>query len=300
MSCNIRCTRGCLYPEMAQATLSIICCLYCDCRPPSAFNQCLTVLEHASFACPANEQRLVELHMESGSIQPSLPPAILEPRTGQLAESACGQPFPDWLVQSIQHMQSTSTPDPDGDNHPDWSCIQSALSVLINMSHNNTTGCEAVVAAGGLQMATDIISNSMLRHDMCDAATDGGVTPRRALAHTRQHVLTDVGPITAGLGLLINLVENCNDTRQQLKAMKLQDSSPSGDVPQLLCRLMQVSVQHKHFWNPACTVISSAWQKATYVTLLQSPGLCHLQYVRPHATTPSVQWHRLAVVMACS
>jgi len=82
--------------------------------------------------------------------------------------------------------------------------------------------------------------------------------------------------------------------------MKLQDSSPNGDVPQLLCRLMQVSVQHKRFWNPACTVISSAWQKATYVTLLQSPGLCHLQYVCPHATTPSVQWHRLAVVMACS
>ena len=256
MSCNIRCTRGCLYPEMAQATLSIICCLYCDCRPPSAFNQCLTVLEHASFACPANEQRLVELHMESGSIQPSLPPAILKPRTGQLAESACGQPFPDWLVQSIQHMQSTSTPDPDGDNQPDWSCIQSALSVLINMSHNNTTGCEAVVAAGGLQMATDIISNSMLRHDMCGAATDGGVTPRRALAHTRQHVLTDVGPITAALGLLINLVENCNDTRQQLKAMKLQGSSPSGDVPQLLCRLMQASVQHKQF--SLHTVISSA------------------------------------------
>ncbi|KAL0041625.1 hypothetical protein WJX79_009899 [Trebouxia sp. C0005] len=73
----------------------------------------------------------------------------------------------------------------------------------------------------------------------------GGVTPRRALAHTRQHVLTDVGPITAALGLLINLVENCNDTRQQLKAMKLQDSSPGGDVPQLLCRLMQVSASSR-------------------------------------------------------
>ncbi len=232
--------------------------LYCHCRPPSAFNQCLTVLEHASFACPANEQHLVGLHMESGSTQPSLSPANLgrEPRAGQLADSACRQPFPDWLVQWIQHMQSTSTPDPDGDNHPDWSCIQSALSVLINMSHNNTTGCEAVVAAGGLQMATGIISKSMLSHDKCDAATDGGVTPRRALAHTRQHVLTDVGPITAALGLLINLVENCNDTRQQLKAMKLQGSSPSGDVPQLLCRLMQASVQHKQF--SLHTVISSA------------------------------------------
>lgn len=231
----------------------VICCLYCDCRPPSAFNQCLTVLEHASFACPANEQHLVGLHMESGSTQPSLPPANLELRAGQLADSACRQPFPDWLVQSIQHMQSTSTPDPSVDNQPDWSCIQSALSVLINMSHNNTAGCEAVVAAGGLQMATDIISNSMLRHDKCDAATDGGVTPRRALAHTRQHVLTDVGPITAALGLLINLVENCSDTRQQLKAMKLQDSSPGGDIPQLLCRLMQVNVQHTCYWNPACT-----------------------------------------------
>ncbi|DBB08404.1 TPA: hypothetical protein ACH3X3_008557 [Trebouxia sp. C0006] len=214
-------------------------------RPPSAFNQCLTVLEHASFACPANEQHLVGLHMESGSTRPSLSPANSEPKAGQLADSACRQPFPDWLVQSIQHMQSTSTPDPDGDNQPDWSCIQSALSVLINMSHNNTAGCEAVVAAGGLQMATDIISNSMLRHDMCDAATDGSVTPRRALAHTRQHVLTDVGPITAALGLLINLVENCSDTRQQLKAMKLQVCSLGADVPQLLCRLMQVSASSR-------------------------------------------------------
>ena len=255
MSCNIRCTKRCLYLKMAQTTSSIICFLSYDCRPPSAFNQCLTVLEHASFACPANEQHLVGLHMESGSTRPSLSPANLEPKAGQLADSACRQPFPDWLVQSIQHMQSTSMPDPDGDNQPDWSCIQSALSVLINMSHNNTAGCEAVVAAGGLQMATDIIYNSMLRHDMCDAATDGSVTPRRALAHTRQHVLTDVGPITAALGLLINLVENCSDTRQQLKAMKLQDRSLGADVPQLLCRLMQASVQHKRFFfcNSACT-----------------------------------------------
>lgn len=242
-----------LVTEDAPSHIVNLFSLCCHCRPPSAFNQCLTVLEHASFACPANEQHLVGIHMESGSAQPSLPLAILELRAGQLAESACGQPFPDWLVHSVQHMQSTSTPDPNGDNQPDWSCIQSALSVLINMSHNNTAGCEAVVAAGGLQMATDIISNSMFRHDMCDMATDSGVTPRRVLAYTRQHVLTDVGPITAALGLLINLVENCSDTRQQLKAIKLQDSSPGGDVPQLLCRLMQASVQHKRFWNPACT-----------------------------------------------
>ena len=262
---------------MAQTTLSITCFLFCDCRPPSAFNQCITVLEHASFACPANEQHLVGLHMASGSTQPSLSPANLEPRTGQLADSACGQPFPAWLVQSVQHMQSASVPDPDSDKQPDWSCIQSALSVLINMSHNNTTGCEAVVAAGGLQMATDIISNSMLRHDMCDAATDGSVTPRRALAHTRQHVLTDVGPITAALGLLINLVENCSETRQQLKAMKLQHSSPSGHIPQLLCRLMQASVQHKRFWNSACTQLFHQHGKRQRVSpchSLQTVAIC--------------------------
>ncbi|KAL0050277.1 hypothetical protein WJX82_008006 [Trebouxia sp. C0006] len=69
-------------------------------RPPSAFNQCLTVLEHASFACPANEQHLVGLHMESGSTRPSLSPANSEPKAGQLADSACRQPFPDWLADA--------------------------------------------------------------------------------------------------------------------------------------------------------------------------------------------------------
>lgn len=213
----------------------------CDCRPPSTLNQCLTVLEHASFACPANEQHLVGLHMEADRSQPgSSSSTSLHAKADQQAESASGQPFPDWLVQRIQQMQSVSTPEPA--HQPDWSCIQSALSVLINMSHNNAVGCKAVVAAGGLQMAVGIVSSSMMRQDLCTTAADCAVTPRKALAQDRQQVLTDVGPITAALGLLINLVENCSSTRQQLKTMQLQDSTCVEDVPQLLGRLMEVTL----------------------------------------------------------
>lgn len=212
----------------------------CFCRPPSTLNQCLTVLEHASFACPANEQHLVSLHMEANCSQSaSSPSTSLNTKDDQQAESASGQPFPDWLVQQIQQLQSVSGL--ESAHQPDWSCIQSALSVLINMSHNNAVGCKAVVAAGGLQMAVGIVSSSMMRQDLCDTTADCAVTPRKALAQDRQQVLTDVGPITAALGLLINLVENCSGTRQQLKAMQLQDSTSVEDVPQLLGRLMEVT-----------------------------------------------------------
>lgn len=131
--------------------------------------------------------------------------------------------------------------DASTDGQPDWICIQSALSVLINMSHNNSTGCKAVVAAGGLAMAVDIVSNSMMKQDICNEAAAAIVTPGKALAQDRQHMLTDVGHITAALGLLINLVEDCSDSRQQLKAIQLQDSLPGADMLQLLCRLMQAS-----------------------------------------------------------
>ena len=213
------------------------------CRPPSAFNQCLTVLEHASFACPANEQHLVGLHMQAAGNQACQPPASLHNNPDQQLDLPMEQHFPSWLVERIQQMQSASTQDDCLDSQPDWSCIQSALSVLINMTHNNTTGCNAVVAAGGLQMGIDIVSSSMLKQDRSNKAADAVMTPRRATAQDRQHVLTDVGPITAALGLLINLVENCSGSRLQLKAMQLQDNQPGSDVLQLLCRLMQVGVQ---------------------------------------------------------
>lgn len=205
-----------------------------SCRPPSAFNQCLTVLEHASFACPANEQHLVELSVQpvaSNSCQAT------SEASSPAQESSAAEPFPSWLVQQIQQMSHViPSLSRDSGQQPDWVCVQSALSVLINMTHNNPAGCQAVVAAGGIRMALSLVSSSM-QIQQCDSAA----SPGHLQLQDRQHVLTDVGLITAALGLLINLVEESDDCRQQLKAMYLENTDSSADILQLLCRLMQAS-----------------------------------------------------------
>lgn len=187
----------------------------------SAFNQCLTVLEHASFACPANERHLVELSMQKDGTDHQTPAA---------------QPFPTWLVQQIQQMQCVYGSSSDKGQQPDWACIQSALSVLINMTLNNPAGCQAVVTAGGMGMALRLVSSCMQKQHIASSAS-----PRHVRVQDRQHVLTDVGPITAALGLLINLVEECEESRQQMKAMQLGSPSGNADILQLLSRLMQAS-----------------------------------------------------------
>ena len=204
-----------------------------SCRVPSAFNQCLTVLEHASFACPANEQHLVELSMQeiaSNSRQ------ALSQANSLGHQSSAAEPFPTWLVQQIQHMSSLFSVSQDNMQQPDWVCIQSALSVLINMTHNNPAGCRAVVAAGGMRMALRLVSNSM-QMQQCDSVA----SPGHLKLQDRHHVLTDVGLITAALGLLINLVEESDESRQLMKGMQLDKSNSDADILQLLCRLMQAS-----------------------------------------------------------
>lgn len=152
-------------------------------------------------------------------------------------QSSAAEPFPTWLVQQLQQM-SHLLPSLSRDNaqQPDWVCVQSGLSVLINMTHNNPAGCQAVVAAGGMRMALSLVSSSM-QIQQCDSAA----SPGRLQLQDRHHVLTDVGLITAALGLLINLVEESNDCRQQLKAMHLENTDSNADILPLLCRLMQAS-----------------------------------------------------------
>ena len=204
-----------------------------SCRAPSAFNQCLIVLEHASFACPANEQHLVELSMRAVACNSCQ--AVPQANSPDHPSSAA-EPFPCWLVQQIQQMSSSLGLSQDNRQQPDWVCIQSALSVLINMTHNNPAGCQAVVTAGGMRMALSLVSSSM-QIQRCDSAA----SPGHLKLQDRQHVLTDVGLITAALGLLINLVEESDMSRQQMKSMQLENSSSDIDILQLLCRLMQAS-----------------------------------------------------------
>ena len=217
-----------------------------SCRAPSAFNQCLTVLEHASFACPANEQHLVELSMQASNSCQAVPQANSPGR-----QSTAVEPFPSWLVQQIRRLSSVLVPSQDSRQQPDWICIQSALSVLINMTHNNAAGCQAVVAAGGMRMALSLVSSSM-QMQQCDSAA----SPADHKLQDRHHVLTDVGLITAALGLLINLVEDSDASRQLMKDMQLESCDPDADILQLLCRLMQASSSSAHFRFSIC---DSAW-----------------------------------------
>ena len=151
-------------------------------------------------------------------------------------ESSAAQLFPTWLVQQIQQMSSLFGQSQDNKQQPDWVCIQSALSVLINMTHNNPAGCQAVVAAGGMRMALRLVSSSM-QIQQCDSVT----SPGHLKLQDRNHVLTNVGLITAALGLLINLVEESDESRQLMKGMQLEHSGSDADILQLLCRLMQAS-----------------------------------------------------------
>ena len=163
-------------------------------------------------------------------------------------------------------MQSAPTTATAAQAETDWSCIQSGLSVLINMTHNNTAGCQAVAAAGGLAMAVDIIVSCMQsqHNETADAAT-----PRRALAQVRQHVLIDVGPITAALGLLINLVESSTECREQLKRLQLPEHSPAENLQQLLCKLMQARtpvLPHNLRYIPS-EVLVSLFKKISQLSL---------------------------------
>ena len=85
-------------------------------------------------------------------------------------------------------------------------------------------------------MALSLVSSSM-QTQQCDSVA----SPGHLKLQDRDHVLTDVGLITAALGLLINLVEESDESRQLMKGMQLEKSDSGADILQLLCRLMQAS-----------------------------------------------------------
>ena len=230
-------------------------------------NQCLTALEHASFACPSNEQYLVEVQMQPSARQAE--PVDSSPASTNGSTLPVGVSFPAWLVQHIQQAASSArSPAGNGvvtepQNGQHWTCMQAGLSVLVNMTHHNPSGCDAVVDSGGLHMAARVLVSSLQQpgSGACptgkhagrgqDTVTDsqpGMVTDRQQSVVTdsqqgmvtdRRHALAHVGTLTAALGLLINLLEESEANRKRLKAMQLTELTSSGDVLQTLCRLMQ-------------------------------------------------------------
>ena len=212
-------------------------------------SQGLTALEHASFACPNNEQHLVGLHMQPPLKQ--LAPAASSPVSQDSGPQPNGMPFPTWLVQLISQAASLAKPraadgreqlSPNSQHHSrQWGCMQAGLSVLINMTHHNAAGCVAVMDAGGLHMAANILASSLEPSKSDGCLADGSAGQEECIARDRQHALAHVGSLTAALGLLINLLENSEGNRQQLKEMQLADSPNSSGALQILCRLMKAS-----------------------------------------------------------
>ena len=241
-----------LSPYSQQCLRKLSCC----CRQIDAVSQGLTALEHASFACPSNEQHLVGLQMQPHLQQ--LTPAAIAPVSQDGRPQPNGMPFPAWLVQLIsQAARITQSALADGQHvsagiadhsSRQWGCMQAGLSVLINMTHHNAAGCDAVMDAGGLHLAANMLSSSLEPNKLDDCLADGSASQEESIARDRQHALAHVGTLTAALGLLINLLENSEENKKQLKEMQFADSS-SGSL-QILCRLMQASMYCDHDPTP--------------------------------------------------
>lgn len=214
-------------------------------------HQCLTALEHASFACPSNEQYLVEVQIQPFASQAE--PVNSSPASTNGSTLPVGVSFPAWLVQHIQQAASSVrspagngvVTEPQKGQH--WTCMQAGLSVLVNMTHHNPSGCDAVVDSGGLHMAARVLVSSLQQPGSGACLTDkhagtGKVTVadrQQGILTDRQHAVAHVGTLTAALGLLINLLEESEANRKRLKAMQSTELTSSGNVLQTLCRLMQ-------------------------------------------------------------
>lgn len=219
----------------------------CCCRGHCAISQCLTALEHASFACAGNEHYLVSLRMPSLGSNPSRQ-ATAVPASDN---SKSGESFPAYLTQLMIRSAHSAKPAAVGKHsriqlHGNAAelFMQTGLSVLVNITHHNPSGCEAVVNAGGLDMAVGVLSACLqpAKADNCPPDVDCQTSPQ-SISQDRQRAVAHVGTLTAALGVLINLLESSDTERAALKRVQASDSSSS--VLQLLCRLMQASY-HNH------------------------------------------------------
>lgn len=93
--------------------------------------------ENACFACPANEA-----HVAAARITRGVPP---------LTTSV---PAMAWLVGAVADLGAAGL----GSSGLKKDCLRAALAVLMNCTQDNPAGCEAVVAAGGLEAVAPVVA----------------------------------------------------------------------------------------------------------------------------------------------
>lgn len=117
------------------------------CRLQARLQPLLVILENTTFACPENEQHLVRMPVPGAAQGPA------QGSTQGSARRAQGTPPPGggfcgWLTARLPEMGRAAR----GGRMP-RQCMHTALSLLMNVTHSNTAGREAVAAAGGVAIA---------------------------------------------------------------------------------------------------------------------------------------------------
>jgi len=153
-------------------------------------DKCLKVLEHACFACPENEERLVAAMVTSG-----------------VAPMMVSMPVPKWLVSLVEALvRQGLTAGMKKD------CLRSALAVLMNASQNNAEGSKALVAGGVMAVAPQLLARMLL----------GDGHRNKGCLNNAAELSAWADELSSCMGLLINLVEH-DDDNESRRRKELRD-----------------------------------------------------------------------------
>ena len=153
-------------------------------------DKCLKVLEHACFACPENEERLVAAIVTSG-----------------VAPMMVSMPVPKWLVSLVEALvRQGLTAGMKKD------CLRSALAVLMNASQNNAEGSKALVAGGVMAVAPQLLARMLL----------GDGHRNKGCLNNAAELSAWADELSSCMGLLINLVEH-DDDNESRRRKELRD-----------------------------------------------------------------------------
>ncbi|GAX75747.1 hypothetical protein CEUSTIGMA_g3190.t1 [Chlamydomonas eustigma] len=261
---------------------------------------CLAVLENATFACKENEHVLVNMKV-TGTSSPAAspttgaPPQHLKifPNTKQLTDPSSEFPFvrvlasllnvlPAIVVRSSREDSSTSTCGSVASLahsynqicHSAGQCLQSAVGLLMNLTHEHEQGVHAVVETGALELLVQLLRLScckssgsigfsndtsdnddsgvpLLAEAGCSAASTLSTPPPvdPDFNPDRSVILEHLDLVTMCLGLLINLTSTHQNNRTLLRNVRLHpvgsSSTGHGDVGggclvPLLCQIVNM------------------------------------------------------------
>lgn len=194
----------------------------------------LLVLENATFTCPENGTALVEAQVGPGSKSSS---KASKQQQGSAAEAASAQS--DQQVQSFPAVLVGVARALLQDVHQEQArtALHVALSVLMNLIHDNRDGGVLICGVGGMDVAADIYS-TLLQDSQGD---------HEALCAA---VLQHLDLLSVALGVLINLVSNEPQHSRKLAAAGAGEAGSAASSSQGVSTFVQL----------LCTVVSALGQ----------------------------------------